>query len=291
MALTAWSWDPAILLSIAVATLLYARGWRHLWRRRHLVGPRVVGPEPWRAVCFGAGLLTLVAALESPIGTYDQELFFLHMTEHLLLTMVAAPLLLLGAPLVPMLWGLPRQERHGAGRLLRPHGVLRQLGDALTNPYVALPVFLVTFSAWHIPALYDAAQGQTLIHYAEHVLFFATALLFWWPVIHPNGGTRKLSRVAAILYFTPPMFVGTLIGALLTFASHPLYATYSAAPRLTSLSAADDQQIAGLIMWIPGGMVYVVAVLWLLARALQDEETAEARLAAAQPSAVRASGR
>jgi cytochrome c oxidase assembly factor CtaG len=279
VSLTSWTFDPAILLSLALVGGLYARGWRYLRRRRRSVAAgQAAGAEKWRAACFVGGLATLLIALESPIGTYDQDLFVLHMTQHLLLTALAPPLLLLGAPLLPILWGLPADERRGAGRLLSPRGVLRWLGNGFTHPYVALPVFLVTFSVWHIPVLYDAAEGQTLIHYTEHVLFFATALLFWWPVIHPNGGARRLSRVGGILYFTPGMFVTTLIGALLTFASNPLYSTYANAPRLTSLSAVDDQQLAGLVMWIPGGMVYIAAVLWLLARALQDEEDAERRL-------------
>jgi putative membrane protein len=229
------------------------------------------------AMCFAAGLALILLALVSPIGTYDQALFSLHMTEHLLLTVGAAPLLLLGKPLVPLLWGLPDQERRGAARLLKPRGTLFRLGSSLARPPTALALFTITFALWHVPALYDAAQGQTLVHYAEHTLFFTTALLFWWPVIHPGGGARTLGKIAAIAYVSIPMLEGTLIGALLTFAQRPFYTTYVAAPRLTGLSPVDDQQLAGLIMWIPGGLVYGVAVLWLLATVLHDEEAADAR--------------
>jgi putative membrane protein len=103
-----------------------------------------------------------------------------------------------------------------------------------------------------------------------------TALLFWWPVIHPGGGARTLGKIAAIAYVSVPMLEGTLIGALLTFAQHPFYATYVAAPRLSGLSVIEDQQVAGLIMWIPGGLVYGAAILWLLATVLHDEEAADA---------------
>ncbi|MBV9324483.1 MAG: cytochrome c oxidase assembly protein [Chloroflexi bacterium] len=270
MDLTAWSWDPFVLLGVALAAVLYARGWRYLRRRgsqRATTGA---------AVCFGVGLVLILLALVSPIGTYDSDLFSLHMTEHLLLTAGAAPLLLLGRPLVPLLWGLPDQERRGASRLLRPRGTLFRVGSGLARPSVAVTLFVTSFALWHVPFMYDAAQGQSVVHYAEHTLFFLTALLFWWPVIHPGGGRRTLGKIAAIGYVSIPMLEGTLIGALLTFAQRPFYATYLVAPRLTGLSPLDDQQLAGLIMWIPGGMVYGAAILWLLAGVLRDEEAAEA---------------
>jgi putative membrane protein len=268
--LGAWSFDPGVLLGVGLAAALYARGWQHLRRRGSRIATRSA------ALCFAGGLGLILLALVSPIGTYDQSLFSLHMTEHLLLTVGAAPLLLLGQPLVPCLWGLPNQERRGAARLLRPHGTLFRIGAVLARPSIALALFTVVFALWHVPLLYDAAQGQTLTHYAEHSLFFVTALLFWWPVIHPGGGARTLGKIAAIAYVSAPMLEGTLIGALLTFAQRPFYTTYTAAPRLTGLSALEDQQLAGLIMWIPGGVVYGVAILWLLVSVLRDEEAAEA---------------
>jgi len=272
MSLTAWTWDPAVLLGIAVAGGLYARGWRHLKRR-----------STSRAVLFASGLGLVLLALCSPIGTYDQDLFSLHMVEHLLLTIGAPPLLLLGKPLLPWLWGLPQQERRGVAKLIGPTSLAAQLGTLLADPKVALTLYVSTFAFWHVPTLYDAAQGQSLVHYLEHLTFFVTAIFFWWPVIHPTGGTRSLSKVASIGYFSVPMFESTLIGALLTFANRAFYATYAQAPRLSSLSAVDDQQLAGLIMWIPGGLVYVAAILGLLASVLREEdELADADLRRAQ---------
>jgi putative membrane protein len=271
---SAWSLDPFVLLGVGIAAVLYARGWRYLRRHSRHVATRA------QAACFGIGLGLILLALVSPIGTYDSDLFSLHMTEHLLLTVGAPPLLLLGGPLLALLWGLPNQERRGAARLLRPDGWLFHVGGSLARPQVALTLFVITFALWHVPTLYDAAQGETVIHYTEHVLFFSTALLFWWPVIHPGGGPRSLGKMAAIAYVSIPMLEGTLIGALLTFAQRPFYATYIVAPRLTGLSPLDDQQLAGLIMWIPGGVVYGVAVLWLLASVLRDEEAHAAAIEA-----------
>ncbi len=246
MDLTRWSWDPAVVFGVALSGVLYARGWLQLRHR-----------DTTSAACFAAGLAFVVVALCSPIGVYDGQLFSLHMTEHLLLALVAAPLLLLGKPVVPLLLGLPRQERRGAAKLI--NSVTR------VGPRTAVALYVTTFAVWHLPALYDLAQGQTPIHYLEHATFFATALLFWYPVIHPAGGPRRLPKVAGVLYFALPMFEGTLIGALFTFASRPLYATYS---------SIDDQQLAGLIMWIPGGIVYAAAVLVLLMSVLREEERA-----------------
>jgi putative membrane protein len=276
MDLTAWSWDPAVVLGVLVAGCLYARGWRRLRRHSRL--------QAW---CFAGGLALVVLALCSPVGTYDDQLFSLHMVEHLLLTIAAPPLLLLGKPLLPWLWGLPDQERRGAARWLAPRRAPVRIFGFLADPKVALALFVFSFAFWHVPVLYDAAQGQSVVHYLEHLVFFSTALLFWWPVIHPSGGARTLSRIAAIGYFSVPMFESTLIGALLTFATRPFYATYAQAPRLTGLSAVDDQQLAGLIMWIPGGLVYVAAILWLLAALLREEEDAADRELpkAAQPHA------
>lgn len=274
MDLTAWSWDPAVLLFVATAGVLYLRGWFH--SRRRQIGT---------ALCFAVGLGSIVLALCSPIGFYDQVLFSSHMTEHLLLALGAAPLLLLGKPLVPLLWGLPDQERRGLGRLLRPTGMLARIGGSLVEPKMAVSLYVIVFGVWHLPALYDLAQGATLVHYTEHALFFGTALAFWWPVIHPHGGPRRLAKIAAVLYFAVPMVEGTLLGGLLAFANSPLYATYADAPRVTGLSAVDDQQLAGLIMWIPGGFVYAAAVLTLLASLLREEERMTNRRDAAQLNA------
>ena len=266
MDLTAWSFDPLVVIGVLVSGGLYWRGWRKL-RRKSKATAHVREAE-----CFGLGLALLLIALCSPIGTYDQQLFSAHMVEHLLLTIGAPPLLLLGKPLLPVLWGLPDAERRGAALLLAPSNALAQIGGKLAEPRIALTLFVGSFAVWHVPTFYDAAQGPNVIHYLEHAVFFTTALLFWWPVIHPSGGSRTLSKVAAIAYFSVPMFESTLIGALLTFATRPFYATYALAPRITSLSAVDDQQLAGLIMWIPGGLVYVAAILWLLASLLREEE-------------------
>jgi cytochrome c oxidase assembly factor CtaG len=229
---------------------------------------------PWRGWCFAGGLASIGVALLSPIDDLGDHLFFMHMIQHLLLVEVAAPLLLLGAPLLPMLWALPRASRVALGTVLGPGDPLRTAFTLLTHPLLAVSLYVGTLAVWHLPEFYDAAQGRTAIHDLEHLLFLGTALLYWWPIIHPAGGRRRLGYAAAIPYLLPPMLVGSLIGALLTFAQHPLYSTYERAPRLWGISVVEDQQLAGLIMWVPGGLVYLLPVFVLITLLLRQEDRA-----------------
>lgn len=228
----------------------------------------------WRLWCFLGGLGTVWLALLSPIAEYDDLLFFMHMIQHLLLVLVAAPLILLGAPLLPMLWAFPRNARVELGRLFSP-GPIQTFSNAITHPLVAVTIYCTALAIWHIPSFYDAAQGRTFIHNLEHAIFLGSALLFWWPVIHPAGGRRRLGYAAGVVYFLPPMLAGSLIGALLTFAEHPLYATYEQVPRTWGISVLQDQQLAGLIMWVPGGLVFLVPVFIFLVMLFRESPNDE----------------
>lgn len=218
----------------------------------------------------------MALALLSPIAVYSERLFFMHMVQHLLLLLIAPPLLWLGTPLLPSLWGLPGVARRRVGRLLAPGGALTRTGHAFTSPWVAAVAYIGTIAVWHLPRFYDAAQGRTLTHDLEHLMFLGTALLYWWPVIHPAGGRRRLGYVAAIPYLLPPFLEGMLIGALITFADRPLYRTYAAMEPTWGFSTLDDQQLGGLIMWVPGGMLFLVPLIGLLIVLLNQEERAAA---------------
>jgi cytochrome c oxidase assembly factor CtaG len=130
-------------------------------------------------------------------------------------------------------------------------------------------------AAWHLPRLYDAAQGRTLTHDFEHFTFFATALLYWWNIIHPAGGRRRLGYGLAIPYLLLSFLEGTVIGVILTFSAGPLYQTYQRVPRVWGLSVMDDQQIGGLIMWVIGGALYLIPLLVLVFALLQADERAQ----------------
>ena len=266
--LLSWSFEPTIIVGLAVAAGLYVRGWRRLRSRGR--GGRSL--KPWRAWCFAGGLLSLVLALLSPIGTFDSIFFFTHMIQHVLLIMVAAPLLLLGAPVVPTLWGFSRESRRRIGRLFHQGHPVHRVFSFLTRPGVALALFILILFVWHYPPLYDLAQGRTLIHDLEHALFFGSALLFWWPVIHPSGGRRRLSYGAAILYIFPAKIAGFVLGAGLSLTRTPYYQTYIDLPRIWGMSALDDQQLGGLIMWVFGGLLFIIPLLALVLMMMREDE-------------------
>lgn len=266
--LLSWSFEPTILIGIAVAAGLYIRGWRRLRGRGR--GGRSL--RPWRAWCYAGGLAVIAIALLSPIAAFTPLFFFMHMIQHILLIMIAAPLLLLGAPVVPTMWALPRGTRRGVGRLFHRDHPVHRVFRFLTQPGVALVLFVVTLAGWHHPALYDAAQGRSLIHDMEHTLFLGTALLFWWPVIHPTGGKRRLGYGAAILYIFPAKLVGFALGAFLSLTGTAYYQTYIDAPRLWGISALEDQQLGGLIMWVLGGLIFIVPVLALVLMMMREDE-------------------
>jgi putative membrane protein len=266
--LLSWQFETEVVMGIALAAGLYARGWYRLRRRGR--GGRIL--RPWRAWCFGAGLAALALALLSPIGTFGSLLMFMHMIQHLLLVMIVAPLIWLGAPMLPMLWAFGRPTRRRLGRLMHPTHPVHRFFHFLTRPSIALPIFILVVVVWHYPPLYDAAQGRTITHDLEHASFLAAALLFYWPLIHPTGGKRRMSYGAGILYLFPAKITGFVIGAALSMAQTPWYQTYIAAPRLWGLSALDDQQLAGLIMWIFGGLLYIFPLLLLVVMMIQEDE-------------------
>lgn len=263
----AWPQEPLLLLGLGLTVALYWLGWSRLSR----VGSGGAVSSR-RAAAFMIGSLAVGAALLSPIAAFSERLFFMHMIQHLLLLLIAPPLLLLGQPLVPMLWGLPRQLRKPLGRALRTGQPLARVGDLLTAPAVAASAFIVTIAIWHIPVFYDAAQGRTFTHDLEHLMFFGTALLYWWPVIHPSGGRRRLSFGLALPYLLPPFLESMLIGAMLTFANQPFYRTYAEMEMPWGFTPVTDQQLGGLIMWIPGGMFFLIPVIGLLVALLNNEE-------------------
>jgi putative membrane protein len=213
-----------------------------------------------RIQSFLLGVLVLFIALVSPIETLgDRYLLTAHMIQHMLITLIAPPLLLLGTPrwLFRPLLRLP---------LARP------IGRVLTSPLVAFLAFNVTFIAWHVPAFYELTLNSLPVHILEHIMFIVTATLTWWPVFSPLDELPPLSAPAQCLYLFFESLPPTILGALITFAGSVLYPTYTRAPRVWGLSPAIDQQIAGLIMWIPGALVFFTVLTVVFFRWLNREE-------------------
>ncbi len=216
----------------------------------------------------------MLVALVSPLDALAERLFLAHMIQHLLLIMVAVPLLLLGAPSLPLLHGLPRRLRPRAVRPLARLRALRASLRFLANPLVSLATYVTLLSAWHLPAPYDAALASTPVHVLEHLTFLAISTLFWAQVIDPAPWRASLPHPLRIVYLFVATAHNTLLGGILSFAEPTLYAYRDLATRPFALSAAADQQWGGIIMWVPGGMVHLVAISLVFAAWLAAEDRA-----------------
>jgi cytochrome c oxidase assembly factor CtaG len=265
-----WSWNPRpdVVLVLASFGVAYVLGWRRLRAQ----GPTVV--PPWRLALYLGGLGAVGLALLSPIDALGSLLFFGHMTQHELLTTVAPPLLLLGNPLPAILWALPRRARQVAQRLLVPGSLVRRAIRLLTLPWMAWPLYVITLWAWHHPAAYGLSLRSGLVHDVQHLSFFATAVLFWWPVIDPaphlHGYIHHALRVA---YIVPAAFQSQALGVIFAFlARRALYPHYEAVPRLWGLTPLQDQSLAGQLMMQVEGMTYLLTILLLVARMLARED-------------------
>jgi putative membrane protein len=262
-----WGLDPLVITSLALTGWLYFRGARRMWREP--ARGRAAARKRWEAWAFLGGWLALLVALVSPLHPWGEVLFSAHMTQHEVLMLVAAPLLVLGRPLVPFLWALPlgwRQTLGEAGKRRFAKVVWRWL----TNPLVAWAIHAVALWVWHAPLLFQAALESDLIHTLQHVSFLGSALLFWWALIHGRKGLMGYG--AAVLYvFTTSAHSGVL-GALITFARRVWYPAYNETTVSWGLTPLEDQQLGGLIMWVPAATVYVIAGLALMVGWMRESE-------------------
>jgi cytochrome c oxidase assembly factor CtaG len=261
----AWTWEPAVVVCLAVSAWLYAFG---VWRLSRGTSP-LRGVRAWEAAAYAAGWVALVVALVSPLHAWGQVLFSAHMGQHEVLMLVAAPLLVLGRPLVPFLWALPVSWRRAAGAAAKA-AWWQAAWRAVTNPFAAWAIHAAALWVWHAPALFQATLESEWVHTLQHLSFFLSALLFWWALVHGRRGLMGYG--AAVLYvFTTSLHSGAL-GALLTFASRLWYPAYATSTQAWGLTPIEDQQLGGLIMWVPAGLVYLVAGLALFAGWLRESD-------------------
>jgi putative membrane protein len=257
-----WSVPPAASFALALTALIYLRGW-FLMRRA-----RVPFVPAWRATCFLLGLLALWIALASPLDTFSSFLITAHMLQHMLLMMVAPPLILLGAPLIPLVRGLPIfAAREFAGPFLNWR-FAQHLGNALTNLWLALILMGLAMFAWHTPRLYELALRSSSWHEVEHACFFLAAILFWWPVVQPWPSRAQGPRWAVVPYLLVGDVQNTILSAILVFSDRVLYPSYSEMPRLFGLSAFHDQAASGAIMWVVGGTAFIIPAMLIAVQCL-----------------------
>jgi cytochrome c oxidase assembly factor CtaG len=244
----------ALIFTLAVAAVLYLRGWRHL----HSVHPDAI--PPLRAASFLAGLACLWLALVSPLSAYDDSLLTLHMLQHLLLMTIAPALLLLAAPMMPLLHGMPGTVMRNVVRPILRWPPLQRAGHAVTQPAFALLAASATLIVWHIPAIFTVALRSEPLHILEHATFFIAGLLFWWPVINPWPSTIPWPRWSLILYLALATLPCDILSGFLVFSERLVYPIYLAnsTPRPFPISPYSDQQLAGALMWTAITILYLV---------------------------------
>lgn len=279
--LEGWSFTPGIVIGIAVPVALYASGLTRVWR----TAGTGRGISVSAALMFATGIATLIVALLSPLDALADQLQSAHMIQHLLLILVVPPLLLMGEPVRAFVWALPQRTRAVVPRWIRIP-FWRRLALLLTAPSAAFVLHATALLVWHAPGPYDAAVRNETIHAVEHLCFLGTALLFWWVVMAPPP-FRRLSIALRVPYVVGMSLVGASIGVVLTFATSPLYDAYVATAPFRGMSALEDQQLAGLIMWIPGGFAYLIAATALF---MNWMKVADARADAASTLRVRTEG-
>lgn len=253
------AWSPPIWLTLAVVLVaaIYARGWNAIRKTR----PRYFTFA--RLACFLGAMAVLWMAIASPIDGFADNLLSAHMVQHFLLMSVVPPLVLLAAPVVPMLRGLPRwMVRKFVGRVIAQRWV-RRLCDILTAPVIAWLAFNIAFLCWHIPAAYDFALRNEHVHNMEHICFLATSLLFWYVVLHPWPSRVGRNSWGVLLFLLSADIVNTALSGFLVFCSRPVYQFYFAAPNPFHVSPLADQVAAGVIMWVLNSIVFLIPAMLL----------------------------
>jgi cytochrome c oxidase assembly factor CtaG len=262
-----------LLVPLGGIGLAYVLGYRRLAQRRH-----AARHFQTRAGLFAIGYTALLVALISPLHAVGEEFFSVHMVQHLLLSLVAAPLLLLSCSMPTLLWAFSPTDRATLGRLVGQPGPIRSTLRWLTRPPVAWTLFLLATWLWHLPAGYNWALENRWAHYLEHLSFFVTAVLFWWPVIGSPPLPSPLGYPARMVYTFLAWLPGSFLGAGITLSRAPLYAHYVATAQVAGVDPEYDQQLAGLIMWIPGDLLFAAILIGLFVAYMQNEERKEARL-------------
>lgn len=254
-----WQYEPGVLVPLAAATIVYTAGVTRL-----VVEQRWPRAGTARASAFAAGIGLLVVALVSPLDRWADALFSAHMAQHLIVMMVAPPLLVLGRPAVVSLWALPRRPRRAVAARWRRGTALGRIAGAVRNPLFAWAAASLALWFWHLPRPYAAAFDEAWIHVAEHLSFFFSAIAFWRVVVG-DAQSRRLSLAATMLFVLTFAMQNGMLAAILTFAPKVLYAPHREAPTWAALTPLEDQQLAGILMWLVTGLIDlgVVAALFL----------------------------
>ncbi|HHB90928.1 MAG TPA: cytochrome c oxidase assembly protein [Anaerolineae bacterium] len=279
-----WEFRPGVYLPLGVMLYLYLRGWfrlrsiqrqiAHQRRRQRWRLPRRKEPlaTPWRLVSYLVGWLALFVALTSGLDAYSSMFFFVHMIQHLLLVMVAPPLLWLAEPYAIGTWGMPRVVRLEMSSLLAQGAPLRRLLQLIGRPGLTWLVMVVVMWVWHDGSMYNLTLRYQWVHDLEHILFFVTGLYFWWMVIGAAPRMYRFTPMTRALFLLASVPPNALLGISIALAEEPIYTYYESVPRLWGVSVMADQQWGGILMWVWGSMMFMMAALISAALYFIEEE-------------------
>ena len=259
-----WEWSPGILIPLIASAVWYSAGLRRMTQR-----PKRAGLTWTTPTFFGLGWILLFVALLSPMHEVSEQLFWVHMTQHEILVLVCAPLLVLGAPLRISLWALPADGRKFVSRLVDGPGFATGW-RLISSPLCTWTLHASALLVWHIAVLFDATVSNPFVHAVQHISFLGTGVLFWWTVLKPQSNALGYG-VRALYLFSTAVYT-SLLGAVLTFSQHPWYLPYTRTAPAWHLTALEDQQLGGLIMWVPGGTVLFAMTLLMIVRWMLESE-------------------
>jgi putative membrane protein len=267
-----WSCPVGLTFAVILAGFIYLRGWLHL----HSACVNAI--PPWRAGIFFLGLFLIWLAVGSPLAAFDEELLTVHMVQHLLLMTVGPPLILLGAPLMPILHGLPQKFVQSVLAPLLRWPPMQWAGRVLSRPAVCWLAGVAVLVGWHVPGAFTLALRSEAWHVVEHACFLGAGFLFWWPVVQPWPSVPRWPRWSMLIYLFLATLPCDILSAFLAFCDRVVYTVYLSTPKHSVISALEDQQCAGALMWTCVTLVYLLAAAILTTRLLSVRSTPESEL-------------
>jgi len=260
-----WQWDPVVMLNMVLVLWLYQRGWVRVRRS----SKAVKSLRTIHVVCFLLSLGIIGCCIMSPLDVMSSQLASAHMVQHTVLMTVAAPLMAMGSVTLVCFAGLPQAAKAMSGRILKIFK--HTTGNILANPLSVWMIYAVALWGWHLPVFYGAALRWHALHDLQHLMFFGAALLFWRPLLDPLSSVR-LNGGTAVIYLFATTLHSTLLGVFMTIAPSAWYREYFGLAEVWGWSPLEDQQMAGLIMWMPACIAYAVAAVYAFARLIQSSD-------------------
>jgi putative membrane protein len=271
--LQSWSAPLGVDLALCLAILIYLRG----WLRVHIAFPNLI--SAWRLAAFFIGIVSIWIGIGSPLGALDDASLTVHMVQHVLLMSIAPAMILLGAPALPLLHGIPQSiSRTIVSPILRNDEV-KWLAHLVTNPTICWLAATLVLIGWHVPAVFELALRRNWLHELEHATFFGAGLLFWWPVIQPWPSAARWQRWSIPLYLFCATFPCDALSAFLAFCDRVVYSSYLSAPRAFNLSPLQDQECAAALMWTCVTVILLVPAVLVTLQILSPSNPHLARTA------------